>query len=102
MATGAERLRKHKAKHGGAAAYKKMQRDRSPSDRQKYLARKRVEYHVKVGNIKKEPCARCGITKSVQAHHEDYSKPLDVIWLCAKDHKARHREMKEAERLGPA
>ena len=89
------RLQRHKAKFGGAAAFRNMQRDRSPEDREKYLARKAVEYRVKTGDLVKQPCARCG-GDNVQAHHEDYSKPLDVIWLCPKDHKARHREMKEA------
>ncbi len=31
-------------------------------------------------------CSDCGETK-VEAHHEDYSKPLDVEWLCKKHHK---------------
>jgi ribosomal protein L15E len=31
----------------------------------------------------------CGAKKSV-AHHEDYKKPLDVIWLCQEHHKAVH------------
>lgn len=51
--------------------------------------------HVKVGNalrsgkIKKEPCVMCGDTK-VQAHHTDYTKPLDVVWLCQKHHTEVH------------
>jgi hypothetical protein len=36
----------------------------------------------------------CGTQDRVQAHHEDYSRPLDVVWLCPTHHKARHREMR--------
>lgn len=51
--------------------------------------------HVKVGNairdgrLVKQPC-RCGEIK-VEAHHDDYSKPLDVTWLCTACHVAAHR-----------
>lgn len=46
---------------------------------------------VRDGKIKKEPCVKCGDPKS-QGHHEDYSRPLEVIWLCDKHHKELHRE----------
>ena len=45
------------------------------------------------GRLIREPCSRCGADKT-QAHHEDYSKPLDVVWLCLKCHKQRHRELR--------
>ena len=44
-----------------------------------------VYYAIKTGKLTKEPCKVCGIEK-VHAHHEDYNKPLEVIWLCPIHH----------------
>ena len=52
-----------------------------------------VQKAILSGRLVREPCSRCGAPKA-QAHHEDYSKPLDVAWLCRKCHKQRHRELK--------
>ena len=49
-----------------------------------------VRYAVKVGKVKKLSCEVCGNPKS-EAHHPDYSKPLDVMWLCRKHHADIHR-----------
>lgn len=46
------------------------------------------------GKLVKLACEVCGNTKS-EAHHADYSKPLDVMWLCRKHHKDVHRMHKE-------
>lgn len=58
--------------------------------RHKMRARKRVWYAKKTGKIKYEPCSVCGTTKNVHAHHHDYSKPLDVVFLCHKHHEMEH------------
>ncbi len=42
------------------------------------------------GSIIKQPCTECGIIE-VEAHHEDYSKSLEVTWLCKKHHHKKHR-----------
>ena len=42
------------------------------------------------GFLKRLPCSVCGNSKS-QAHHTDYSKPLDVVWLCHNHHREAHR-----------
>lgn len=44
---------------------------------------------VKCGKIAKRPCETCGDPK-VKAHHDDYSRPLDVMWLCEIHHRAVH------------
>lgn len=46
---------------------------------------------IKVGAIVRQPCEVCGELK-VYAHHCDYDRPLDVMWLCAHHHGAWHSE----------
>lgn len=45
---------------------------------------------VRDKRIFKMPCEKCG-AKKVHAHHCDYAKPLEVIWLCPKHHKEWHK-----------
>jgi hypothetical protein len=47
---------------------------------------------IKAGKIKRLPCEKCGNEKS-QGHHQDYSKPLEVIWLCDLHHKKAHNRL---------
>jgi hypothetical protein len=42
------------------------------------------------GRIKCGPCAICGETKGVQAHHRDYATSLNIEWLCHKHHRQAH------------
>lgn len=51
----------------------------------KYLARGKVLRALKSGLLFKKPCKICGI-KTVEAHHPDYNKPLEVEWYCKKHH----------------
>lgn len=45
--------------------------------------------------VKQSNCALCWEQKKVEAHHEDYLKPLDVLWLCIDCHKKAHKLKKE-------
>jgi hypothetical protein len=47
---------------------------------------------------KPDHCSACGDDHRVEGHHDDYTKPLDVIWLCTSCHRKRHKELKAAGR----
>lgn len=61
--------------------------ERNPIKRKAHSAAKNA---IRDGIIKKAPCEICGATRA-QAHHDDYSKPLDVRWLCTKHHAEWHK-----------
>ncbi len=47
------------------------------------------------GTLVKQPCEHClEVNWKSEAHHEDYSKPLEVIWLCKLHHRLKHKQIK--------
>lgn len=58
-------------------------------DAGKHIARQAVNSKLRNGLMKRGQCEVCS-SKRTQAHHDDYSKPTVVRWLCAKHHKALH------------
>lgn len=67
--------------------------DLTEDQRKKANARSYLNVYIRRGVIKKLPCLFCGSTKS-QAHHYDYSKPLEVTWLCREHHLTLHDSYK--------
>lgn len=57
--------------------------------RTKVRARAYVNSHIRRGKLTRKPCESCGDARS-QGHHNDYSKPLEVRWLCAACHTKEH------------
>ncbi len=50
-----------------------------------------VSRALKAGKIvRPDTCEICGIEGRIHGHHEDYDKPLEVMWLCPKCHHGRH------------
>ena len=58
--------------------------------KKEHLAQLAVQRAVRAGRLQRLPCQSCGTEKTV-AHHEDYDRRLDVVWLCEPCHKERHK-----------
>lgn len=79
----------------GKAAHAKANKAWRERNRRKVAAWSAVARAIERGDLTRHPCERCG-NEQAEAHHDDYDKPLVVMWLCDDDHKARHRELKAA------
>ena len=55
---------------------------------EKYAAQIAVNNAVRDGKLEREGCLFCDAP--AHAHHHDYTKPLDVTWLCPRHHKLAH------------
>jgi hypothetical protein len=82
----------------GRRAHQKALRKQIERFPEKYKARNTLRNAVRDGKVVKLPCEVCGDPKS-EGHHEDYSKPLDVKWLCNKHHQIAHKEKKAREKI---
>lgn len=70
------------------AKYGRMIRILNP---EKARARDVVNGEVRAGRIVKPvTCERCGFKCKLQAHHSDYSQPLNVEWVCVTCHAKEH------------
>ena len=89
------------------AAYQKTKRGREQLNaKSKEWVKRHPEKrkaHVWVGNairdgrLIRSPCEMCGAEK-VTAHHDDYTKPMEVRWFCGPCHRAHHKAERETMR----
>ncbi len=92
------RAKTRKAYAAGVRYDKAGESSRRYSERnpQKKWCHSAVNNAVRDGRLLKMPCEKCGNEKS-EAHHDDYTRPLDVRWLCRKHHMELHRKYPEIE-----
>jgi hypothetical protein len=88
--------------NGSAAAYSReyrkshraevlaYERERRNKNKARIFAINSANHAVRDGKIKISPCVVCGSTQSLEKHHPDYSKPLEIVWLCRRHHLAVH------------
>lgn len=89
------------------AAYRKKERVRqrvirdSGRYRVQRHARAALQRAVMAGRLKRpDKCSCCLLASNrIHGHHEDYSKPLDVVWLCPQCHSDVHRARYPAEEV---
>lgn len=80
----AKKMRASRPKHSELSKEQKI----------KAAARAQANVYQRRGTLKVKPCFICGAM--AQKHHEDYSKPLEVLWVCVKHHIELHRKEKPA------
>lgn len=73
----------------GKAARRRAAQNSNRRYPEKSQARSVMTRAIKKGPLRRQPCEVCGNPKS-QGHHPDYSKPLEVRWLCARHHAHAH------------
>jgi len=79
------------------ALIRENQKARAP---EKLAARYAVKVALQNGTLARQPCERCGGVPS-EAHHPDYSRPIDVTWLCRPCHLAEHGRVSRAGEATP-
>lgn len=92
----------HDLKATNPEKYKEQKEKRNSNYVQKHPDRRRA--HIMVWNklrdkkLDRKPCEVCGTARKVEAHHDDYSKPLEIRWLCKKHHMELHRAINDKRR----
>ncbi len=87
----------HRTEKGKEVRRKAMQNYRK--DKVKKQAHCDLNNAIKYGRIvKPSKCSNCGIECIPHGHHDDYSKTLDVRWLCVKCHTDFHNYVREKQR----
>jgi hypothetical protein len=93
-----ERGRQYRLAHREMFATGKLQwLERNPLKKRAHIITTNAIHAGKL--IKPSHCEQCD-TVRVEAHHDDYSKPLEIRWLCLVCHKRADRERREREQEG--
>lgn len=53
-------------------------------------AMQKINRYIKNGMVRRRECEVCG-DENTHAHHDDYTRPLSVRWLCPIHHSEWHK-----------
>ena len=95
------RQKKYMASEKGKAKHNETKKLYEKENPEKIKAQRKVRSAIKSGKlIRPEICDVCKREGNIAAHHEDYNKPLEVIWMCQYCHLYHHQRSRfHAERL---
>jgi hypothetical protein len=71
-----------------------------PHQQSSYLqdaAQRAVMDAVRIGTMIPMPCQVCS-HREAEAHHQDYTRPLSVVWLCKTHHAGEHKRLRKLGR----
>lgn len=91
---------RQKVREGDRRKQARRRREGTPEQKLKINARAEVRKALLRGALVRGLCEVDGCTSIGHAHHEDYSRPLDVRWLCRNHHDALHDERRKEEQHG--
>jgi hypothetical protein len=87
-----ERIRQYDKMRASQPHRMKLRKEIIDEWLQKHPDRRAAQYKVsnaiRDGKLKRQPCWVCG--QKAEAHHPDYSRPLEVVWLCRPHHMQAH------------
>lgn len=87
-----EGYKEARRRYRSSEKYREKEKRRRAREANKISARCAVKDARRAGKlIKPRTCSSCGCLGNIQAHHDDYDKPLDVRWLCCGCHRIEHR-----------
>ncbi len=87
-----KRSRKYRESNRELLRKRAINRRNDPSQKHKWNAREAAQKAKNKGIlVSPSKCEGCKEKKPLSMHHDDYSKPLDVRWLCKKCHGIVHR-----------
>ena len=91
-----ERHKRYQKTEAGKNSIKKSHKKYQSEFPEKRAARVILGNAVRSGLVEKpDHCSKCGkkeVSRRIHAHHHDYTKPVDVTWLCTQCHKDEHMD----------
>lgn len=76
----------------------KKQNPLTEEQKRKAICRSYANVYQKRGKLIPKPCEVCGRKSPIEKHHEDYSKPLQVRWLCPEHHRVHYLRLRNAKK----